>query len=309
VIQRVEWTLLDIVAAVRGDVSTTGNAVLRGSRVDVVVFERAPEMLNEDVVNGPLHSAAYTFAMAGLRDMLRKRIPLVILQKRRMRNLNRIRRTNSQLSAELVFSAVYEKEAWGKGGDFDSGSGSKDAVAGAYVQLVREILQETGARHVVDIGCGDFSVASRFIDNLDTYVGVDVVPTLIEHNQKMFGRDGVGFEVIDAAMSDLPSGDLCLVRQVLQHLSNSEIESILVRCTAFPLVIITEHWPAPRKTVAPNLDKPHGPDTRIPDGSWVDIRAKPFSRAGVTERLSVIAEQPLIELGETIKTFAWTPEP
>jgi hypothetical protein len=40
--------------------------------------------------------------------------------------------------------------------------------------------------------------------------------------------------------------------------------------------LVTEHVPSGR--FVPNLDKPHGPDTRLPDGSGVMLDEAPFSR-------------------------------
>jgi hypothetical protein len=72
-----------------------------------------------------------------------------------------------------------------------------------------------------------------------------------------------------------PDGDLCLIRQVLQHLSNSEIEQVLNNVKKYPYVIITEHVPVfPEQA---NLDKPHGPDIRIYQRSGVFPDEPPFS--------------------------------
>jgi len=105
-------------------------------------------------------------------------------------------------------SEIYASGAWGPNPDFDSGSGSRGAAAEAYQALARELIEETGARRAVDIGCGEFRVASGFVDSLESYVGVDVVPRLIDRNTAKFGRPGVRFILLDESISDLPHGDI-----------------------------------------------------------------------------------------------------
>jgi SAM-dependent methyltransferase len=224
------------------------------------------------------------------------------------RRLRSMRSRNSRRSVEDVFADVYANGRWGGGGPgFNSGTGSRGEAAECYAAYVRELLDINGPLCVVDVGCGDFEVASAFVDSAYEYIGLDVVPALIERNRALYGSDSVDFRRLDASTADLPEGDLCLIRQVLQHLSNDQIDRILWQCRHFPAVLITEHWPAPELATEPNADKPHGPDTRLDSGSWVDIRQVPFSLRYVTEVLCVPAPSPLYSTGETIRTFLWRP--
>jgi hypothetical protein len=136
---------------------------------------------------------------------------------------------------------------------------------------------------------------------------VDVVPELISRNAEAHAGPGVSFVTLDAAVTELPRGDLCLIRQVLQHLSNHEIAAILRQCSDYPMVMITEHWPAVSMQTVANIDKPHGGDTRLDRGSWVDITATPFSCGPTENALEVPVERPLYADGETIRTVIWWP--
>ena len=49
--------------------------------------------------------------------------------------------------------------------------------------------------------------------------------------------------MLDIAADYLPSGDCALLRQVLQHLSNAEVQNILRKITGFKYIILTEHLP------------------------------------------------------------------
>jgi hypothetical protein len=67
---------------------------------------------------------------------------------------------------------------------------------------------------------------------------------------------------------------------VLQHLSNSEIEKVVVKLpTKYRFMILTEHLPLSDRFV-PNLDKARGPDVRFDiegEGSGVILTEPPFN--------------------------------
>ena len=112
------------------------------------------------------------------------------------------------------------------------------------------------------------SVSRNLVVPGTSYIGVDVVPELIERNNKEFGTREVSFRAINAVETPLPAGELCLIRQVLQHLSNRQIFDILANCRGFRYLLISDHLIL---TELPhvNVDKPHGPDKR-PSGILLD---------------------------------------
>ena len=185
------------------------------------------------------------------------------------------------LSVADAFSTIYQSHSWGSLEDrpFCSGDGStrEDAV-GPYCEKVRAFIEDHGIKHVVDLGCGDFQVGSRLIQSDIHYTGVDVVPDLVRYNQQRFGSLNVGFRCGNIIDDDLPPGELCLVRQVLQHLSNQQISKTLKSLRRYQYVIVTEHvyaGPGLRR----NRDKPQGPGTRIPKRSGVFVESSPFNCA------------------------------
>jgi SAM-dependent methyltransferase len=189
------------------------------------------------------------------------------------------RRRYASTSLPEAFTAIYEQNLWGgEPGEYTSGSGSVPAVADEYARRIRELIAERGHRSVLDLGCGDFQVGTLIAESGVRYRGADVVPGLIAANQDKYGNERISFTCLDISQDALPSADLCLVRQVLQHLSNAEIRDVLgnVRRSRFAEVLITEIVPAGH-IAHPNLDKPHGPDTRLSDGSGVLLEEPPFS--------------------------------
>ncbi len=186
------------------------------------------------------------------------------------------------LSTEEAFTEIYRQNLWGGAeGTFCSGSGSAPEYAAVYCRTVRRFIAERRIRSVVDLGCGDFRIGSMLVSPEFQYTGVDVVADLVRRNEAQFGSPSVRFLHRDIIEGELPPGELCLIRQVLQHLSNEQILRILDNCGHYKYLIVTEHHPDPRRPATPNLDKPHGPDTRILDGSGVYLDHPPFNRAVV----------------------------
>jgi len=166
------------------------------------------------------------------------------------------------LSVEQTFETVYTRNFWGgPAGEFYSGTGSDLEVAALYCKLVREFVQERNVRSIVDVGCGDFRVGQNLQVAGVSYLGVDVVPPLIERNNRKFGTRDVSFQVLNAIERPIPSADLCLIRQVLQHLSNKQILDILANCRGCRYLIVSDHLISNGLTHV-NVDKPHGPDKR-----------------------------------------------
>ena len=193
--------------------------------------------------------------------------------------LPRTHRRYSNMNVAEVFSEIYARGEWGeesKAEGFDSGSGSGAAYTNRYCELITDFMSENHIQTVVDIGCGDFRVGQQIAHPGISYTGVDLVTALITHNQKTFGCNHIGFQLGDLTNGVLPDGELCLIRQVLQHLSNQEIITAIKRCEKYRYVIITEHIPTSGK-VKPNLDKPHGPDIRLYWNSGVFLEEPPFS--------------------------------
>ena len=242
-----------------------------------------------------------------IKSILKALLPDTFLHYWRRRKVQALRESYAQLTVRDAFSRIYHENQWGgTRGKYCSGSGSSGRAADLYCDYVKRFVEERQINSIVDLGCGDFQIGARIAPLVRKYVGVDVVPDLIASNRSMFRFQNVVFECLDITTAPLPSGELCLVRQVLQHLSNSQIQAILPRLSAFPYVLITEHQ-LPKATFQPNKDKPHGPDTRLEDESSVVLDAPPFSLNGTTTVLVVPVDLPLVCARESIATFLWCP--
>jgi SAM-dependent methyltransferase len=191
--------------------------------------------------------------------------------------LPRIHRTYNTLSVAETFGKVYQTKAWGENGEpFCSGSGSRGPVAELYCAFVIKFIRDHQVQSVVDLGCGDFAVGKRIVEASGVrYTGIDVVPELIEHHKSTVHDPRVSFQCADITNDPLPPADLCLVRQVLEHLSNDEIAKVLANLGNFSRTLISEGVPVHAKSF--NRDKSHGPDVRSYYGSGVYVDQPPFS--------------------------------
>lgn len=176
-----------------------------------------------------------------------------------------------------LFSRIYHENLWGgEKGEFYSGPGSDDQVGEAYAAAISSYIKQHNIKSVVDIGCGDFRIASKFIGPDMQYTGIDVVPDLIAANQAKYGTGQVKFACIDATKEALPDAELCLIRQVLQHLSNHHIQQILAKCEKYPHLVISEHVLL-GDAVVPNLDMDADWNIRIEKNSCIMLNKPPFN--------------------------------
>ena len=120
------------------------------------------------------------------------------------------------------FSEIYERQQWGPG----SGVGAAPDKTVEYRAFLQQFMARNRIRSVVDLGCGDWQF-SRLIDWTDVrYLGVDVVPAVIEKNRRDFGSDTIQFEIFEL-LEKLPRADLLLCKDVLQHLPNNLVKEYL----------------------------------------------------------------------------------
>jgi hypothetical protein len=193
---------------------------------------------------------------------------------------DKLSKRNQRLSTEQVFTDVYSNNRWGGMlGTFFSGLGSHDtAIVSPYVAKVTAELVRIGAASMtaVDLGCGDYSVGRQLSPLCGRYIGVDIVKPLIAYNQANFSAGNSSFQYANIVDDALPDGEICFVRQVLQHLSNDQIATVLPKLDRFKWCFVTEHHPSPGRLQQPNKDKPHGDNIRVSSGSGVFLDEPPF---------------------------------
>lgn len=207
---------------------------------------------------------------------------------------------NATQSTVDIFSEIYQKNKWGgELGSFCSGTGSLvDKITVPYIERITEFLQSYGPKKptIVDLGCGDFRIGRHFINLCAKYTAVDIVPSLIEkHRASGYGKN-VDFLCLDLTDDSFPEGDICFLRQVLQHLSNEQIIKILPKLSKYKMVFITEHYPSNNPNIEPNKDKVCGAGIRLYENSGVYLDKPPFNIQ--SSALALFLEIPVPETSE-----------
>ena len=175
-----------------------------------------------------------------------------------------------------VFTDIYARKIWGDG----SGGGSGEQ-AQPYCDFVSRYMVTHGTKAVLDIGCGDLLVAKN-IQMCETYFGIDAAPNPNgEQNRVRLRYRGAGTPGVpepevgvaeynfDVLTDELPGqADLVLCKEVLQHLSNEQVQTLLDR---------TAHYP--RRLFTNNCDPEHMNED-IETGGFrpVDLSKPPFNQ-------------------------------
>ena len=177
-----------------------------------------------------------------------------------------------------AMNQIYDMKLWGgKGLDFYSGEGSHNPdIINPYIKAVISFLNAFAENLIVcDLGCGDFNIGKHLVKHANKYIAVDIVEDLINRNRKLFKVDNLEFHALDISKEELPKADCIIIRQVLQHLSNTEIENTVKKLTNYKYIILTEH--IPNESFIPNKDIISGQGIRLKQHSGVNLLETPFN--------------------------------
>lgn len=187
-------------------------------------------------------------------------------------------RSKKPWPTKKAMEQVYEMNLWGgKGHTFYSGEGShNNEIIASYKKVIISFLKSFKSPLVVcDLGCGDFNIGQNFVPYTKEYKAIDIVESLINYNKEKFIRENLEFYNLDLVEDKIPVGDCAIIRQVLQHLSNNEVQNILEKLKAFKYIILTEH--IPNETFISNKDIISGQGIRLKKKSGLDILVAPFN--------------------------------
>ena len=177
-----------------------------------------------------------------------------------------------------VMNQIYEMHLWGGNAfDFYSGFGSHyPKIINSYLKVVVAFLESHNRSLVVcDLGCGDFNIGKHFTQYTKKYIAIDIVENLIDRNKTLYKEDNLVFACLDITKDDLPEADCMILRQVLQHLSNLEVQNLVEKLANYKYVILTEHIPT--GDFISNKDIISGQGIRLKQKSGVNILEPPFS--------------------------------
>ena len=133
---------------------------------------------------------------------------------------------------------------------YENELGTRESVSGYGSELantleVREalpyIIKHYNISSIVDMPCGDWDWMKEVELGGTEYLGLDIVPAMIQANIYRYGSETISFKVHDAVNEVAPIADLVICRDLLFHLPETQVQAVLanLRCsylltTTFP---------------------------------------------------------------------------
>ena len=145
---------------------------------------------------------------------------------------------SKQYRRKSIFKYIYKSNHWRDYeepniGESVSGWGSDLNSTNQISENLIAFFKEEKIKKILDIGCGDFLWMKNVIKNIEdieVYLGLDIVPELISKNNQKFSNAKILFKNFDIVADDIPHGfDIILVRDVFIHLENNCIKSSILK--------------------------------------------------------------------------------
>jgi 2-polyprenyl-3-methyl-5-hydroxy-6-metoxy-1,4-benzoquinol methylase len=125
-----------------------------------------------------------------------------------------------------VFCKIFSNNSWG-GRESVSGPGSSLSSAEQIIPEISNILLKLNVSSMLDMPCGDFNWM-QYVDLKNIkYTGVDIVPDIVNNNNRRYSSTNITFKTMDATVDDIGYYDLIFCRDMLVHLSYKEIFCVL----------------------------------------------------------------------------------
>ena len=172
-----------------------------------------------------------------------------------------------------IFTNIYENNIWGPDSSRDSsykgtsGDGSTENYnKNSYIPFIKQFINKYNIKKVIDLGCGDWQSSYLIYNNIDVnYTGYDAYKKICDNNKKNYPQYNFIHMDFIKDKNLLENGDLCIIKDVLQHLCNKDINEFLEYVTKnnkYKYIIITNCC----KQLYDNQD--------IINGDWRQLTAK-----------------------------------
>jgi hypothetical protein len=134
----------------------------------------------------------------------------------------------SKYNIKERFEKIYNENYW-ESSESRSGIGSEIKNTKTLLQGLENIIEEYNIKSIIDIPCGDFNWMRKLNMRNINYTGLDIVQKAIDENNKKYKKTNVSFYPSDITSSELPKGDLMIVRDCLVHFSFEDIKKSILR--------------------------------------------------------------------------------
>ena len=123
---------------------------------------------------------------------------------------------------QSTFAPFYTENRWGDSESVSGPGSNLERTAKLRTELPL-LLEEISARTLLDAPCGDFNWMKNTPLGVEQYIGVDIIPELIDQNQILYGNARTRFALLDLTRDKLPRVDVILCRDCFIHFSNRHI--------------------------------------------------------------------------------------
>ena len=169
---------------------------------------------------------------------------------------------------QTIFSKIYEDHYW-KSKESVSGSGSDLNALRKYNKNLYKFIDNFKIKSLFDVPCGDFLFMSKFLQDKNiSYIGGDIVESLINNNKKKFPKyKFIKFDILNDKINDFY--DVLHVKDCLFHFSFEDINKTLDNIIQFntKYTLITSH----KSLILKNVDIKTG------KFRYLDLEKKPFN--------------------------------
>jgi hypothetical protein len=205
-----------------------------------------------------------------------------------------IRRDGTYFGSEYTdrgsaFQQIYEENRW-LSCESRSGHGSTLAYTRPLRRSLAKYLEKLHVKVFLDAPCGDFNWMQHVkLPEGTAYIGGDIVAPLVEELQRSYGGPRHTFHRLDIVEGPLPQADLWLCRDVLFHLSNEEIGTVLENFVNSEIpYLLTTTYSFPRRNE----------DVRAGGFRFINLQLPPFLLPRPLARITdFVAPEPPRHLG------------
>jgi len=148
-----------------------------------------------------------------------------------------------QQSIQDRFVSIYKNNLW-RSKESVSGTGSEIAYTQNLRNWLRIAINKYSFNKICDAPCGDFNWMRLVMENQNIeYFGYDIVPELIQRNNNLFSNDRIKFVHCNICVDKIEDCDLLIVRDILFHLSFSDINLFLknISSVRYKFMLTTSH--------------------------------------------------------------------
>jgi hypothetical protein len=205
-----------------------------------------------------------------------------------------IRRDSTYFGSEYTesgaaFRQIYEENRW-LSSESRSGHGSTLAYTKPLRRALAKYLKRLNVKVFLDAPCGDFNwMRHAELPEGTSYIGGDIVTALIDELMHLHGDPTHSFRKIDIVAGPLPKADLWLCRDVLFHLPNKDIGTVLSNFAISEIpYVLTTTYSFPKRNE----------DVRAGGFRFINLRLPPFLLPRPLSRITdFVAPEPPRYLG------------